>query len=627
MHRTKGLPQIALWSTLLSLTLGSAVPGQEQVVPAPKPATPLAPGLAPQAPPPRAALPPPTLDKAIAAPGAQPVVVPVNGSIRLQMSSKKALRRVVNEKEAVARVVEVQGDPTSVIITGLVPDTTRIVLTDVDGREEAYVVVVQFDVGYLRTLLQQVVPTANVVPIPAANNFIILTGTVSDQEEIDVILKTTQSVVGGPERIINAMRVGGVMQVQLDVIVARVERDERRFMSFEFLNQGQQHILANGMGGLIVPSAGISGTFPGSPTITNTINPVNGQPSNIFFAIFTPKQDFFGFLQLLRDEGLAKILTQPKVVTLSGRPASFLSGGKVPIQSAAGFGVSSVTFEKVGTSVDVLPIVLGNGRIRLEVNPQVQRQGAQLIQGNPTFDTQSVRTVVEIEPGQTLVIGGMIDHQVNGTTRKVPVLGDLPFIGAAFSQKFYQELDSELVILVTPHLVDPMTCDQLPKYLPGQETRTPDDFELFLEGILEAPRGPREVCPNDHYMPAYKNDPTLRVYPCGVGPNAGNGGCGVGGGGCLPAAVNPLAHPITIESRPLPAPALQARPHGVTENTPIPLPVSTAPIEPVQPVAGSEPAPAAAPDGMPQPGSGPAPEPQSTNAPNFSGSDGGIVPK
>src|SRR5207302_7854975 len=134
---------------------------------------------------------------------------------------------------------------------------------------------------------------------------------------------------------------------------------------------------------------------------------------------------------------------------------------------------------------------------------------------------QSARTVVEIEDGQTLAIGGLIQHIASATTNKVPVLGDLPFVGAAFSTKTYSDTEQELVILVTPHLVDPMACNQLPKCLPGEETRKPDDYELFLEGILEAPRGPRVPFPDRRFVPAYKNGPTAALYPC-----AGDGRCG-----------------------------------------------------------------------------------------------------
>src|SRR4029077_17107831 len=120
------------------------------------------------------------------------------------------------------------------------------------------------------------------------------------------------------------------------------------------------------------------------------------------------------------------------------------------------------------------------------------------------------------------------------STSKVPVLGDIPFLGVAFSFKNSTETEDELVILVTPHLVDAMACDQAPKILPGQETRTSDDFELFLEGILEAPRGPRVVCPNYRYVPAFKNGPTSALFPCAADGRCGAAGCGTGqAGGCL----------------------------------------------------------------------------------------------
>jgi pilus assembly protein CpaC len=143
-----------------------------------------------------------------------------------------------------------------------------------------------------------------------------------------------------------------------------------------------------------------------------------------------------------------------------------------------------------------------------------------------------------MESGQTLAIGGLIEHRSQTNMRKVPFLGDLPFLGTAFSSKFNNETEVELLFLVTPHLVDPMSCDQAPKVLPGQETRVPDDFELYLEGIQEAPRGCRDVFVNHHYLAAYKNSPTVGTYPCcpgcpqhGHGPIGAGAGCGCGGGG------------------------------------------------------------------------------------------------
>jgi hypothetical protein len=247
-------------------------------------------------------------------------------------------------------------------------------------------------------------------------------------------------------------------------------------------------------------------------------------------------------------------MAEPKVVTMSGRTARLLSGGQQAIPETAGLGSVSVRFEPFGTQLNVLPIVLGNGRIQLDVNPIVSNIDASVgtaIAGTivPGRNQQEVQTTVIVETGQTLVIGGLIQNTVQGETEKVPILGDLPILGAAFSRKRFGEIESELVVLITPRLVDPMSCEQLPKYYPGQETRSPDDYELFLEGILEAPRGQRELCPGGKFRAAYLNGPTASIYPCGKferGCGHGNGdyGCGVNGckdGNCTQPAANGTA--------------------------------------------------------------------------------------
>ena len=141
-----------------------------------------------------------------------------------------------------------------------------------------------------------------------------------------------------------------------------------------------------------------------------------------------------------------------------------------------------------------------------------------MVQGR---DAQMVRTAVEMEPGQTFAVGGIIQVAKGAQTSKTPWLGDIPFIGAALSNVSHNESEIELLITVTPYLVDAMDCRQAPCQLPGLETRSPDDFELFLELILEAPRGQREVFPHKKYKPAWMNDPSADKIPCGGGAACG----------------------------------------------------------------------------------------------------------
>lgn len=451
------------------------------------------------------------------APKGESIVLPVGSTQTITMSTKKKVQKVQSEKPDVVRASTVVGHPDQINLTGGAPGIARVILTDEDGKVETFEVVVQVDLEYLRYLLGKAVPTANVQLLPGANGTILMTGYVSRAEDLGIVQNITRSVVG--DRFIDAVRVGGVMQVQLDVVVATVARNKLRQMSFAFQNAGARHFIASTVG-LAPVVAGSSAVSVGTSSSSLT-----GSPGNLFLGLVNDKQSFFGFLAALKTEGVLTLMAEPKLISLSGKTASFLSGGEQAIPVPAGLGQVGVQFEEFGTRLNFLPLVLGNGRIHLEVEPEVSNLNAAngvVIQGTtvPGRDTQRVHTTVELETGQTYVIGGLISHARNNTASKVPILGELPFLGAAFSTKTSDEHELEMLVIVTPHLVDAMSCDQTPKLLPGEETRSPDDFELFLEGILEAPRGPRQVCHGLHYEAAYKNSSTAGEFPC-----AGSTGC------------------------------------------------------------------------------------------------------
>jgi pilus assembly protein CpaC len=351
------------------------------------------------------------------------------------------------------------------------------------------------------------------------------------------------------------MKIGGVMQVQLDVVIARVSRRETRLMSVDIFDAGVNHYLKHSTGDVInVPTGSIGGTLPGGATIQNGIGNPNSRLPNVTLGIFNDRQAVFLWLQALRANSLAKLLAEPHLVTLSGRSATFVSGGEQAVPQVSGFGgTAGVQFVPFGTSVNFLPVVLGNGKIYLEVEPEVSaldNGSGVIIPGGglvPGRQTQRVRTAVTIETGQTLAIGGLIQRVAQASSIKTPVIGDIPFLGALFSTKSYDEFEDELLVLVTPYLVDPMDCKQVPNFLPGQETRSPDDFELFLEGILELPRGPRNVCPGGRYRAPHHNSPTINVFPCSGTDGNGNGGCGPYGG-CRSGVPTPVLKPGVSEA-------------------------------------------------------------------------------
>lgn len=521
------------------------------------------------------------------------VEITINSSKTIKMSTGRRIKSVVNEKETVARVQPDPATPSAVLIVGLAAGSTQIKLTDEDGKTETLDVLVQIDLDALKSVIRRMFPTAKIDPI-AAGNTIVLTGYVNHPEDIEPILRVAQGVLGnvagtaggGGPQVYNSMRVGGVRQVQLDVVIASVNRSEARRKNASFIVNGttvsagsilpglfqqpQQQATGNSTGG-----TGSVGIRPLS--LAPASLPTNGQTgANLIFGIVPA--NFNLLLQALRTEGLAKFLAEPKLVTMSGHPAYFLAGGEEPvIGPSSGITGPGVIYHNTGTELSFLPIVLENGKISLQVQPKVtfvDKANGLSFQGavTPAFVTQTVQTSVEMEVGQTFAIGGLIQTTTSATAEKVPVLGDLPYVGFLFSRVEHEERETELVILVTPYLIDAMDCKQAPCRLPGMETRKPDDYELYLESILEAPRGQRDVFSDKRYMPAYRNDATADQFPCGgdrgcgagasgTGP-CGPGACGTGkcGGPTAVGVAEPGPRPVLVLPPPAAPPAAAATP-------------------------------------------------------------------
>jgi pilus assembly protein CpaC len=504
---------------------------------------------------------------------------------------------------------------------GMAPGNTRVTFFADKERKEilaVYDIEVPFvdRVTQLRDLIKKIAPTATVEVHPLLSSkealndkgekvkeetfSVLLTGTVTSAEDARAIAEAAerlfppsdlgqQTAPSGYQtvsilrnNVVNQIRIGGVHQVQLEVVVAVVNRSEARNMSFSWNVTGNNWFLSSTLGG----AGGLASALtPFSPAqTTTTLTPTGNQ--NFSFGVLNNNSSVLGFLQMLRAEGLSKILAEPRVVTLSGRPATFLSGGETPIILPTGVGAPpSVTYKDFGTKVNFLPIVLGNGKIHLEVRSElsaIDQAAGVTIAGvvAPGFKVRSATVAVQIEDGQTLAIGGLIQNSVVASISRVPVLGDLPFLGTVFSTKSYSETEEEMIILVTPRLVDPVDCTKIPRYLPGRETRGADDFELFLEGIMEAPRGQRNVIFHPHlYKPAYHGASNAGQIPCGDGSCYGRGGAGCASGNCAPGA-------SVSRSTGTSAPSVGTVPAGGTSNLPsVSTPTQTTPGVPATPTA------------------------------------------
>ena len=458
------------------------------------------------------------------------VYVPTGGTIRFQMATKKPIKRVNNPRESVLTIRTVIDNPTMILLTGQTSDVTRLELEDENGVKETYDVIVQRDIENLKTQLKRTAPTSTVVATPISDNTVVLNGTVTNPEDVDILTRVASSL---GFTVINALRVGGVQQVQLDVVIATVSRTDLRTMAFDFLTNSKNFYFGSDVAGAIAPittagAGGIAHPVAFGGPLTSTVG-----SANVLTGVLHNGWGFLAFLNALRSDSLAKFVAEPHVTTMSGRPANFHSGGQQAVPSGGGINGVGATFIPFGTDVNFLPVILGNGKIYLEVDTHIDDLSSSTVNIGGALVanriSNSVTTTAELESGQTFVIGGIVTHNVDASSAKLPILGDVPFFGVFFSNKSYEDRETEVIILVTPHLIDAQDCGQVTKILPGQETRRPDDFELFLEGILEAPRGQREVFEGHHYVPAYKNGPSAYEFPCGT-----NGGCGVFGnrGGC-----------------------------------------------------------------------------------------------
>jgi len=281
------------------------------------------------------------------------VLVPLSGLVSFDPGVKDVLTDVIVSNED---VVQVKVDPTNprlLLLTGRTTGLAQMTLTFKDSPKKTYEIVVQPDLNLLRNIIRRTLPTAQVEVSPGVGRVIILSGYVTSPLDADVVTRIAINAAGGnATSVINAVQVGGVQQVQIDVVIARVNRRLARSRGFDFSYQGKSFRFDSIVSGLL----GITGNFTGG---------------NLLFSK-TSGDPFFAALQALRQEGIVKFIAEPRVVTQTGRPAFFRSGGQQPVISQTsgitGPGSQLIPF---GTELEVLPIVYGNGQIWLEINPRI----------------------------------------------------------------------------------------------------------------------------------------------------------------------------------------------------------------------------------------------------------------
>ncbi|MFQ5772980.1 MAG: type II and III secretion system protein family protein [Kiloniellaceae bacterium] len=369
----------------------------------------------------------------------------------------------------------------SIYALGKSPGSTSLMIYGRDKRLLAVVdVVVSPDIEGLKKKLFELLP-GEAVEVRALNGSVVLSGAVSSAGRMAKVLAVAERFA--PGRVTNLLSVKGSQQVMLKVRFVEVSRTAlKRFgLNFDILEgdfsfTSGDAFLANPEALAGVSGFTLSGESFGAGLFSGTVGTVGLQ---LLF-------------EALETKGMAKTLAEPNLIALSGDTASFLAGGEFPIEvaqsgaSATGEAAITIEFKEFGISLSFTPTVLDEGLINLVVSPEVSALDFSVtVNGTPGLTTRRATTTIELRDGQAFAIAGLLQEDFQDTVRQVPLLGDVPVLGALFRSSQFQRNETELVIIVEPHLVKPAPAGSLAT--PIDRFIPPGDLDLLLFGRIEAP--------------------------------------------------------------------------------------------------------------------------------------------
>jgi pilus assembly protein CpaC len=421
--------------------------------------------------------------------------VPINKSqvLRTDRPYSKAL---IGNPE-IADIIPISDS--SVYVLGKKAGTTSLTLYDRSSRLLAVLdVVVGPDVITLKRQLSELMPGDDIAA-RMANDSVVLEGTVSSAAGADRAVQIAETYA--PGKVVNLLSLGSAQQVMLEVRFSEVKRSALKQIGLNWDVNGNNLTGLTGGGAGVVPTTRTITTVDGGTT-TTTSGPGPGQ------AVHSAITDTFGILaktfsglganfrvqlDALERKGAVTTLAEPTLIALSGETASFLAGGEFPVptvQSSGGGGQGgntaiTVEWKPFGVSLAFTPTVLADGVINMVVAPEVSSidPTASIVVNNltiPGLQTRRAKTVVEIRDGESFALAGLLRKDFQDTIRQVPFLGSLPIIGTLFRSTGFQHEETELVIVVTPHLVRPVRAGALK--VPTDRVGPPHEADLFLNG-------------------------------------------------------------------------------------------------------------------------------------------------
>jgi len=379
----------------------------------------------------------------------------------------------------------------TIYVLGKAPGLTTLTLLDGNGLLITNVNVrVTTDISEFKERLQQILPGEK-IQVRTANDGIVLSGTVSSAARLQRALDLAERYAEG--RVSNLMTVGGIQQVLLKVRFAEMNRAVSKSLSSSLSLGGtlfDSDLGVSGGSNTTVTEGGRTGSLSGNLPLTND------NAGAVLFGFNAGDLEVGLLLEALETKGVVRTLAEPNLVALSGQEAKFLAGGEYPVPVSQEDGVITIEFKPFGVELNFIPRVVDKDLINLELEAAVSdidpTNGITLDSFTiDAFSRRETSTTVELRDGESFAIAGLLEDTFLDTNQQLPWLGDVPVLGALFRSASYQREQTELVIIITAHLVTPVTGDVLA--LPTDRIRPPTEQDLFLFGRVAAgTRAPRE---------------------------------------------------------------------------------------------------------------------------------------
>ncbi len=442
------------------------------------------------------------------------VAVPVNKS-QVIRSDRPYAKALIGAPE-VADVLPLTDQ--SLYVLGKKMGTTSLTLYDRNNMLIAVVdVVVGPDVISLRRQLSELMPIDG-IGARISNDSVVLEGVVPDAVSADRAVQIAESYA--PGKVINLLSIGSSQQVMLEVRFSEIKRSALKNLgvSWFFGSDGGKLDGVIGGGASVRPLVDTeTGAITGSQ---KTVEAVQGSFAVVSRAFRALGADFNVQLDALERKGAVTTLAEPTLVALSGETASFLAGGEFPVPvvqggASGGAGATNtaitVQWKPFGVSLAFTPTVLADGVINMVVAPEVSSidpSAAIVINGLtiPGLQTRRAKTTVELRDGESFALAGLLRRDFQDTVRQIPLLGSLPIIGTLFRSSGFNKEETELVMIVTPHLVRPVRNGTLKT--PSDRVQPPNEADLFLLGRTDTgvPAAP-EYNPPPFGQPIYSTPP------------------------------------------------------------------------------------------------------------------------